>query len=79
MNMTPWIEYHQAVQAILGVIRNATPESNALLRRRIAEAEEIVEAVSDIIRLEAEDAAEDDIDSEGSSGEEFIDLKDDDA
>ena len=68
--MSVWAKYHQAVTAILKLILN-TVQLSDLQRRRIAEAQELVEAVGDIMRLEEEDSAAD-------TDDECISLKGDD-
>ena len=70
--MSVWAKYHLAVMAILKLIQNTVPLSD-LQRRRIAEAEELVEAVGDIMRLEGED-----FNAGGAADDGFISLKEDD-
>ena len=72
--MSVWTKYHLAVMAILKLIQNTVPLSD-LQRRRIAEAQELVEAVGDIMRLEEEG----DSDAGDTDDDEFISLQDEDA
>ena len=65
----PWTDYHKAVLGIINLVKQTLPLSE-LQKRRIAEAEAVIEAVSDILRLEnGDDTADDDA---------FISLKNDD-
>ena len=67
---SPWMEYHKAVLGIINLVKETLPLSE-LQRRRIAEAEAVVEAVSNILRLESEDA-----DDAADDADAFISLQD---
>ena len=56
--MSPWSQYNQAILAILEIVKKTVPLTG-VQRRRIDEAEELVDAIIDIIALE-EAADEDD-------------------
>ena len=62
--MSPWSQYNQAILAILEIVKKTVPLTG-VQKRRIEEAEELVDAIIDIIALE-EAADEDD---------EFVALK----
>ena len=66
--MSPWSQYNEAVLAILAIVKQTVPLTG-VQRRRIDEAEELVDAIIDIIRLE-EDADED-----ADDDDEFIALQ----
>ena len=66
--MSPWSQYNEAVLAILSIVKQTVPLTG-VQRRRIDEAEELVDAIIDIIRLEG--AADED--EEGD--DEFIALQ----
>ena len=66
--MSPWSQYNEAVLAILSIVKKTVPLTG-VQRRRIDEAEELVDAIIDIIRLE-EDADED-----ADDDDEFIALQ----
>ena len=66
--MSPWSQYNEAVLAILSIVKQTVPLTG-VQRRRIDEAEELVDAIIDIIRLE--EAADED--EEGD--DEFIALQ----
>ena len=64
--MSPWSQYNEAILAILDIVKKTVPLTGAE-RRRIDEAEELVDAIIDIIALEEaadEDEAEDSVDDE---------------
>ena len=69
--MSPWSQYNEAILAILAIVKKTVPLTGAQ-RRRIDEAEELVDAIIDIIRLE--EAADDD-EAEGNDDDEFITLQ----
>ena len=69
--MSPWSQYNEAILAILSIVKKTVPLTGAQ-RRRIDEAEELVDAIIDIIRLE--EAADDD-EVEGNDDDEFITLQ----
>lgn len=56
--MSPWSQYNQAILAILEIVKKTVPLTG-VQKRRIEEAEELVDAIIDIIALE-EAADEDD-------------------
>ena len=62
--MSPWSQYNEAILAILEIVKKTVPLTG-VQKRRIEEAEELVDAIIDIIALE-EAADEDD---------EFVALK----
>ena len=66
--MSPWSQYNEAVLAILAIVKQTVPLTG-VQRRRIDEAEELVDAIIDIIALE--EAADED--EEGD--DEFIALQ----
>ena len=66
--MSPWSQYNEAILAILSIVKKTVPLTG-VQRRRIDEAEELVDAIIDIIRLE--EAADED--EEGD--DEFIALQ----
>ena len=65
--MSPWSQYNQAILSILDIVKKTVPLTG-VQRRRIDEAEELVDAIIDIIALEEE--AEEDADDD-----EFIALQ----
>ena len=65
--MSPWSQYNQAILAILEIVKKTVPLTG-VQKRRIEEAEELVDAIIDIIALEEE--AEEDADDD-----EFIALQ----
>lgn len=65
--MSPWSQYNEAILAILSIVKKTVPLTG-VQRRRIDEAEELVDAIIDIIALEEE--AEEDADDD-----EFIALQ----
>ena len=65
--MSPWSQYNEAILAILSIVKKTVPMTG-VQRRRIDEAEELVDAIIDIIALEEE--AEEDADDD-----EFIALQ----
>ena len=65
--MSPWSQYNEAILAILSIVKKTVPLTG-VQRRRIDEAEELVDAIIDIIALE-EEANED------ADDDEFIALK----
>ena len=69
--MSPWSQYNEAILAILAIVKKTVPLTG-VQRRRIDEAEELVDAIIDIIRLE--EAADDD-EAEGNDDDEFITLQ----
>ena len=56
--MSPWSQYNQAILSILEIVKKTVPLTG-VQKRRIEEAEELVDAIIDIIALE-EAADEDD-------------------
>ena len=66
--MSPWSQYNEAILAILSIVKQTVPLTG-VQRRRIDEAEELVDAIIDIIRLE--EAADED----GDDDDEFIALQ----
>ena len=66
--MSPWSQYNEAVLAILSIVKQTVPLTG-VQRRRIDEAEELVDAIIDIIALE--EAADEDADDD----DEFIALQ----
>ena len=56
--MSPWSQYNQAILSILDIVKKTVPLTG-VQKRRIEEAEELVDAIIDIIALE-EAADEDD-------------------
>ena len=69
--MSPWSQYNEAILAILSIVKKTVPLTG-VERRRIDEAEELVDAIIDIIALE--EAADED-ETEGSADDEFIALQ----
>jgi len=65
--MSPWSQYNEAILAILAIVKKTVPLTG-VQRRRIDEAEELVDAIIDIIAMEEE--ANDD-----ANDDEFIALK----
>ena len=65
--MSPWSQYNEAILAILSIVKKTVPMTG-VQRRRIDEAEELVDAIINIIALEEE--AEEDADDD-----EFIALQ----
>ena len=65
--MSPWSQYNQAILAILEIVKKTVPLTG-VQKRRIDEAEELVDAIIDIIALE-EEANED------ADDDEFIALQ----
>ena len=65
--MSPWSQYNEAFLAILSIVKKTVPLTG-VQRRRIDEAEELVDAIIDIIALE-EEANED------ADDDEFIALQ----
>ena len=61
----PWGSYTEAVLGILDIVKQTVPMTG-VQRRRIAEAEELVQAAADIIAIEEEADPDDD--------DEFISL-----
>ena len=66
--MSPWSQYNEAVLAILAIVKQTVPLTG-VQRRRIDEAEELVDAIIDIIALG--EAADEDADDD----DEFIALQ----
>jgi len=66
--MSPWSQYNEAVLAILAIVKQTVPLTG-VQRRRIDEAEELVDAIIDIIALE--EAADED----EAGDDEFIALQ----
>ena len=69
--MSPWSQYNEAILAILAIVKKTVPLTG-VQRRRIDEAEELVDAIIDIIALE-EVADEDE--AADSDDDEFIALQ----
>ena len=65
--MSPWSQYNEAILAILSIVKKTVPLTG-VQRRRIDEAEELVDAIIDIIAIE-EEANED------ADDDEFIALQ----
>ena len=65
--MSPWSQYNEAILAILSIVKKTVPLTG-VQRRRIDEAEELVDAIIDIIAME-EEASED------ADDDEFIALQ----
>lgn len=60
----PWTRYNEAILAILNIVKQTVPMTG-VQRRRIAEAEELVDAAINIISIEEEaDPDEDDEDED---------------
>ena len=70
--MSPWSQYNEAILAILAIVNKTVPLTG-VQRRRIDEAEELVDAIIDIIALE--EAADDDEEKTDSDDDEFIALQ----
>ena len=68
--MSPWSQYNEAILAILAIVKKTVPLTG-VQRRRIDEAEELVDAIIDIIALE--EAADED-EAADSDDDEFIAL-----
>ena len=49
--MSPWSQYNEAILAILEIVKKTVPLTG-VQKRRIEEAEELVDAIIDIIALE---------------------------
>ena len=69
--MSPWSQYNEAILAILAIVKQTVPLTG-VQRRRIDEAEELVDAIIDIIALEE---AADDEEAADSDDDEFIALQ----
>ena len=69
--MSPWSQYNEAILAILAIVKKTVPLTG-VQRRRIDEAEELVDAIIDIIALE--EAADEDEEAADSDDDEFIAL-----
>ena len=69
--MSPWSQYNEAILAILSIVKKTVPLTG-VERRRIDEAEELVDAIIDIIRLE--EAADDDAAGDNDD-DEFVALQ----
>ena len=69
--MSPWSQYNEAILAILAIVKKTVPLTG-VQRRRIDEAEELVDAIIDIIALE--EAADEDEEATDSDDDEFIAL-----
>ena len=69
--MNPWSQYNEAILAILAIVKKTVPLTG-VQRRRIDEAEELVDAIIDIIALE--EAADEDEEAADSDDDEFIAL-----
>ena len=70
--MSPWSQYNEAILAILSIVKKTVPLTG-VERRRIDEAEELVDAIIDIIALE-ESADQDEEEAADSDDDEFIAL-----
>ena len=70
--MSPWSQYNEAILAILAIVKKTVPLTG-VQRRRIDEAEELVDAIIDIIALE--EAADEDEEAADSDDDEFIALQ----
>ena len=71
--MSPWSQYNEAILAILAIGKKTVPLTG-VQRRRIDEAEELVDAIIDIIALE-ESADQDEDEAAASDDDEFIALQ----
>ena len=71
--MSPWSQYNEAVLANLSIVKQTVPLTG-VQRRRIDEAEELVDAIIDIIALE-ESADQDEDEAAASDDDEFIALQ----
>ena len=69
--MSPWSQYNEAILAILSIVKKTVPLTG-VERRRIDEAEELVDAIIDIIALE--EAADDDA-AEDNDDDAFVALQ----
>ena len=69
--MSPWSQYNEAILAILAIVKKTVPLTG-VQRRRIDEAEELVDAIIDNIALE--EAADDDA-AEDNDDDEFVALQ----
>ena len=69
--MSPWSQYNEAILAILAIVKKTVPLTG-VQKRRIEEAEELVDAIIDIIALE--EAADED-EAADSDDDEFIALQ----
>jgi hypothetical protein len=69
--MSPWSQYNVAILAILDIVKKTVPLTG-VERRRIDEAEELVDAIIDIIALEE---AADEEEAPDSDDDEFIALQ----
>ena len=69
--MSPWSQYNEAILAILSIVKKTVPLTG-VERRRIDEAEELVDAIIDIIALEE---AADDNAAEDNDDDEFVALQ----
>ena len=69
--MSPWSQYNEAILAILDIVKKTVPLTG-VERRRIDEAEELVDAIIDIIALEE---AADEEEAPDSDDDEFIALQ----
>ena len=67
--MSPWSQYNEAILAILAIVKKTVPLTG-VQRRRIDEAEELVDAIIDIIALE-ESADQDEDEAAASDDYEF--------
>ena len=56
--MSPWSQYNKAILAILEIVKKTVPLTG-VQKRRIDEAEELVDAIIDIIALEEADDEDD--------------------
>lgn len=56
--MSPWSQYNEAILAILAIVKKTVPLTG-VQKRRIDEAEELVDAIIDIIALEEADDEDD--------------------
>ena len=69
--MSPWSQYNEAILAILSIVKKTVPLTG-VERRRIEEAEELVDAIIDIIALEE---AADDNAAEDNDDDAFVALQ----
>ena len=69
--MSPWSQYNEAILAILSIVKKTVPLTG-VERRRIDEAEELVDAIIDIIALEE---AADDNAAEDNDDDAFVALQ----
>ena len=70
--MSPWSQYNEAILAILAIVKKTVPLTG-VQKRRIEEAEELVDAIIEIIALE--EAADEDEEATDSDDDEFIALQ----